>query len=171
VYLDCDILIQTDVAKLFSTELGSSCLAAVIDPNYEIRDEKTFTTYFYETLKLTSLTNYVNSGILIFNIEAIEQRHLDKILELAKTNCGPFPDQDVLNAVFEDQIHFLNPLWNVFWGLDFERYKMRGLTDVQIDYLLAHAFIIHYAGEKPVQRPNHPLGQQWINIAAKHSML
>ena len=168
IYLDCDVLLQSDIASLLAVELGECSLAGVIDPNCEIQDDVQLREHLCGDLGLRDISNYINSGVLLFNIEVLLVKDMPQtFFDIASKSKGFFGDQDVLNVACEDSILFLDSRWNVFWGLTFERHKMRNHTDDMIDQLLHEAFLVHYAGEKPVQRPNAPLGAEWWASARK----
>jgi lipopolysaccharide biosynthesis glycosyltransferase len=168
IYLDCDTLIKTDIAKLLDVEIGNYCCAAALDPNCDIADDLNIAKHLCEDLGFKDMSKYVNSGVVLFNINQISQNDIcTKVIDIAHKSKGYFGDQDVLNVAYDGRTFVLEQLWNVFWGLIFEREKMRNLSDSEIEYLLDNANIVHFAGKKPVQIPNEPYAAEWWMYARK----
>ncbi|WP_320170470.1 glycosyltransferase family 8 protein [Maridesulfovibrio sp.] len=168
IYLDCDTLVQTDISNLLRIDIRNHCCAAALDPNCDIAADLNVAKHLCDDLGFKDMSNYVNSGIVVFNIQKINEANIyDKVVDIAHKNKGYFGDQDVLNAAYDGKIFVLDQLWNVFWGLIFEREKMRNLSDSEIEHLLDNAYIIHFAGQKPTQKPNEPYAAKWWMYARR----
>jgi lipopolysaccharide biosynthesis glycosyltransferase len=166
VYLDCDVLLQSDIATLFTVEMGDNSLAGVIDPNCDLREDEELKSHLCGDFGFKDMNRYINTGVLLFNIEMMREKDMvHQCFSVASRNKGFYGDQDVLNVVCDDSVLHLDPRWNVFWGLTFERHKMRDYSDEKIKWLLEEPFIVHYAGEKPSDRPNAPWGAEWWALA------
>lgn len=48
---------------------------------------------------------------------------------------------------------------------------MRDYSDEKIKWLLEDPFVVHYAGEKPSDRPNAPWGGRMVGCCAKDAIL
>ena len=118
LYLDCDIIINGSIKELYNVDLTGLMFAAADDfhevlnypPDYwvcEIIDQ-----YLPKTHK------YVNSGVLLMNIERLRQiitteEIISMIEELG--NVIVFHDQDFINFLFYKHIHHVDyRLYNYF---------------------------------------------------------
>lgn len=156
LYLDSDMIFNADVAELAETDLKGNLLGAVNDfgvlPEYQQKNDH-FYKYIEQNLKMKSYLNYFNSGMLVMDIQKLKkmditQKCLQKMKELPDLK---FPDQDLLNVMFEGQVKFLDKNWN---------FQSGGLinTPEQIPEDLCPQ-IVHYTSEfKPWNTPEIPFG-------------
>lgn len=112
IYIDCDTVLNTDIAELYLTELGENIIGAVSDESIPAVPE--FCVYVKNYLGI-EVDDYINSGVLVMNLDAfrkekIEQKFL-KILE-SKNPDTVAPDQDYLNVLCKGKIHYLPNVWN-----------------------------------------------------------
>lgn len=181
LYLDCDIIVTTDIAELYYTDIGHYPIAAVIDTtiSYSLISKGlnegywiSFEKYMRDTLDFTNQTTYFNSGVMIIDIEKFNETSLDYLIDLAKRNNQFFHDQNVLNAAFEGDYFQLSPAWNFQWNIKFHSSNYK---DVLPPELLAYyedptvcAKIIHYTShEKPWKNPYHTFADVWWKYARK----
>lgn len=105
IYLDCDMIIKEDIAKLWEIDITSHFLAAVEDPwDARISD-----------LSIPPHLGYFNSGVMLINLRKWRAAHTSKkILQFIKNNPSKIllPDQDALNAVLYDKWLKLGIEWN-----------------------------------------------------------
>ena len=112
IYLDSDIIVPGDLADLWEEPLGSKLIGACAD--YSVGHIAPFVRYIDEYVGV-SHRNYVNSGVLLMNLKGLREADL----------CGKFlhwlqhydletvaPDQDYLNVLCKDRIHYLDPEWD-----------------------------------------------------------
>jgi len=105
LYLDSDMIIRTDLADLFATNLDNMLLAAVAEPKAG------------ELIKQrgSNLTEYYNSGLLLFNTRLWRQENLtQKCLDFIKSYPEKIKlaDQDALNYLGQGRIVRLNQNFN-----------------------------------------------------------
>ena len=113
VYLDSDIVLNEDVARLHFTPLGDNLLGAVTDESVMAMD--TFCEYVKRHVKMKRAEDYFNSGVLVMNLEKMrEERIKDQFINLlCKYNFKTVaPDQDYLNFLCRGKIHYLERGWN-----------------------------------------------------------
>lgn len=104
LYLDCDMVILSDLTKLYDWRLDGSFLLGVKDI-----DE------IYHRKKLNT-SKYVNGGVLLFNNKAIQtENYLQQIVNWIKNNANKITchDQDILNGAFNNKISYVPEVWNV----------------------------------------------------------
>ena len=181
LYLDCDLIVTTDIAKLFHTDIGNYPIGAVLDTtisNSLIADGldegtwKSFRRYMRDTLDFTNQVTYFNSGVMVIDIEKFNEIGLDYLLDLARHNNKFFHDQNVFNAAFEGNYFQLGQTWNFQWNVKFHssNYKEVLPPDILAFYEdpNIHANIIHYTShEKPWKNPYHSFANLWWEYARK----
>lgn len=149
IYLDCDIIVQSDITKLSDIDLGQNLVGAIKDCG----DKKLY-NYIKKELPLINPENYFNSGVMIFDINLCKQNNfIKKCLDLlAIHNKLKYPDQDILNLALKDKVYFLPFVWNYRWG-DFIASEY--VVPLKTDYP-----IIHYtSGLKPWLTTQIPLSE------------
>lgn len=159
LYLDVDIILKTDVAKLYDTDIGDAKIGAVpdwimtrtltgpiptIDP-----DVPDLSAYHRERLEMSDeqIARYFNAGVLLFNFKAMGDlnavgRHL---LHEAQNGRYLFRDQDILNKAFKDDLYVLDGRWNVFNSVDAAYSKVPTTNHAKAMEARRDPWIIHYA--------------------------
>ena len=112
VYLDSDIVVLDDIAKLYQTDLKSKMLAAVSDDVIASRPE------FIDYAELgcgIKHKKYFNSGVMLMNLKLMREADVEgRFSHLLNTYhfntvC---PDQDYLNVICKDKVFYLDKGWN-----------------------------------------------------------
>ena len=120
LYLDCDLVVEGDLQELYNQEFENKKLIAINDttPNlYRLGMDKEREEYERNVLKLNDTTKYFNSGVLLFNIEAIEpNEYLNLLKEGFELDFLMFADQAVLNMIFKDEVKLVSSEWNYCCG-------------------------------------------------------
>lgn len=112
IYLDCDIVLMDDIAKLYDTDIGESILGAV--PDEAVIATPQFVSYVDSVVGVKA-EKYINSGVLLINCERFREEKIEeKIISLIeKYNFKTVaPDQDYLNFLCKDKIYYLDSGWN-----------------------------------------------------------
>ncbi len=112
LYLDCDITIIRDIADLYNVNLGNNLIGGCIDE--VVANSEIFSNYMANGVGVIQ-QKYFNSGIIVMNLEGFRKENLeDKFLYLL--NNYPFsavcPDQDYLNILCKDKVHYLAQGWD-----------------------------------------------------------
>ena len=112
IYLDCDLVLMTDIAKLYNEELGDNLVAAVFEQNTD-RDER-FTNYVKDIIGIPPRT-YFNSGVMLMNLKEfrnfkVQERFLN-MLTTYNFDCLA-PDQEYLNTICHGRVKYLPTGWN-----------------------------------------------------------
>lgn len=105
LYLDCDLVVCSDIEALWATDMEGSILAAVPDA---FSDN-------HVTLGFEENEPYFNSGVLLIDTEKWKAANLTPVLVnyiLENAHKLRYLDQDVLNAVLRGAIHPLPLRWN-----------------------------------------------------------
>ena len=112
IYLDADLVVPGDISRLYGEPLGNKLLGAVAD--YSIQKIAPFMRYIDEYVGVDH-HNYVNSGVLLLNCKRLREvnlagRFLDWVDRYGLETVAP--DQDYLNTLCWEGIHYLDPDWN-----------------------------------------------------------
>lgn len=112
IYLDADLVVPGDISQLWEERMGNKLVGAVAD--YSIQKIAPFMRYIDRYVGVDH-RNYVNSGVLLLNCKRLREEDLcGRFLHWARTYAlqTVAPDQDYLNALCWEGIHYLDPNWN-----------------------------------------------------------
>ena len=181
LYLDCDLIIKSDISYLFSIDIRNYALAAVSDLIEEPRsDEHRF------QFPLSYNEFYFNSGVMLINLHYWRNNNSEsQLIEFSERERTVFfHDQDALNYVFKSKWLMLPPDTCYFNGCLYEQINFKRKRDY-INYN-KNPKIIHFASnEKPWHNipyyPNRSVfmeyfkktkwGNNVININKKNSIM
>ncbi len=175
VYLDCDTLIQSDVAELYDTELENNYLAAVKDfntiVNFKHNDKVKY--YYEQVLKYGNMDNYFNSGMLVMNLTELRNVNLiEKTLELLETHKELlYPDQDLLNIICKNNVKIIHSGWNFVFSVNSALIYDNYFIPLAVEWSkgLESQKIIHYLSNlKPWLYPELGYSDIWW-LAAKRT--
>lgn len=112
IYIDSDVIMTEDIAKLFDTDIGDNLIGACND--LSIADIPPLVAYTENAVGVKK-QEYINSGVLLINLK--EMRRLDlegHFLKLLNTYHfdSIAPDQDYLNAMCNGKIYYLDEAWD-----------------------------------------------------------
>lgn len=148
IYLDSDVVVEGDLAELWDKDLKDQSLLAVQDPIHEyITAGEYFKSLNLEGRGITPDHKYLNSGVLVINLEKWRQHHTaDQVLEFIGQHPElPFPDQDAINVVLAGQWGDLNPRWNQIHAVHtYESYRDSPYDESLYQDLIHQPLIIHY---------------------------
>ena len=111
LYLDCDIVVRGDISKLYNTKINNNLLGAISDQFVcyytKVHD------YIKNGLGFDKITNYFNAGILVMNLKQLRNFNFEtKFAELLQKYKFIVQDQDYLNIICKDKIHYIDESWN-----------------------------------------------------------
>lgn len=139
LFIDVDAIVVNSLSELFTLDLKSYPLGAVIEPDGEIRPE----------LGVYEKYNYFNGGVLLFNIGAWKRQNiLNKCIQFIRDYPERirWVDQDVLNAVLVNNIYRLDHKYN-----HRSPFVPKDLRRKDIPSFIKDKVIFHYTG--PVDKP------------------
>ena len=158
VFLDADTIIKFDISELFNMDIGTNQLAAVQDIP-RMQDNDFHSQFIKEKLEI-KCCQYFNAGVLVFNLQYINNRtFLAQSMEALKKLENPFfQDQDVFNYIFKNNVYYLDNSYNTSWNcVHFWTNCRENLPkEIYAKYHLSlmNPKIIHYAGAyKPWKQP------------------
>lgn len=116
VYIDSDLVIEGDILDLFNIDVAEHYVCGVRDLGVS-GDSRSDTDEMIEMRKILgipSLKNYINGGVLLLNLKAINEKGKGKELEeTGYRNDFPYNDQDVINKVLFGGIKTLPLRYNL----------------------------------------------------------
>ena len=113
LYLDSDLVLQEDVARLYDLDLGDDLVGAV--PDAVVGTVEEFRLYVQNRLQISQPEHYFNAGVLLMNLEAMRRWDFEeRFLELlGKVTFRVGQDQDYLNVLCRDRVRYVGREWNV----------------------------------------------------------
>jgi lipopolysaccharide biosynthesis glycosyltransferase len=132
IYLDSDLIVEGDILELWRININNYYLAGIDTSCFE------HTLFFKNRIGLNKDDLYINSGVLLMNLESMRK---DNIVDLMIKNAGKlgdkilFPDQDIINFSLQRKIKTLDTRFN--WNHEFhEKYPQQ----------TSKAVISHFSG-------------------------
>ncbi len=112
LYLDCDIIVNGDIAKLYDTDLRNNLVGAV--PDSAVQNTEVFKEYVGKALGIKS-AKYFNAGVLLMNLKEMRKFNFEeKFIDLlSKYTFNVAQDQDYLNVLTKNRVRYINYSWNV----------------------------------------------------------
>ncbi len=112
IYLDCDVILLNDIAKLYDTDVSGYLLAAAYEQNTD--RSPLFTNYVEDIIGIPYYT-YFNSGVMVMNLKEfrefrVQERFLGMLTEY-NFDCLA-PDQEYLNVICHGRVKYLPTGWN-----------------------------------------------------------
>jgi lipopolysaccharide biosynthesis glycosyltransferase len=157
LYIDTDLVVNTDLNRLWETPLGDHFALAVREmglPTVSLGLPQT-----YQKLGLDPETPYFNAGIMVMNLRRWRQEQIvPRVLTYTRENESSIlcADQDGINAVIAGRWGEVDPRWNVqvgsimnFRALAETPYKRQ--VEPLLPELLKDPYVLHFIGRKPWQ--------------------
>lgn len=167
LYIDCDVVITTDIDELFSTDIDGKILGAAVEDFVVATDE--FREWTRVALKIVP-EEYFNAGILVMNLKKMRDENLmGQFMALNKVKKYPVAqDQDYLNVICHGDVHYLHEHWNrsphfttpsdepklVHYKLNYKPWHYYGVKFE--DYFWKYAAQTEYFEELLAERENYP---------------
>lgn len=157
IYLDSDIVINSDVAQLYDFELGENILGAA---KGFVEDTEFMQKHLTKTLGI-DVNNFFNAGVLIINCNKYKAEEIKaKCFKLLSERTDLiFMDQCALNITCEGKVSWIPKEWNFEWSVLDEN----DISEADIGEVPA---VIHYAGTwKPWDYPHRFMAEYFWKYA------
>ena len=106
LYLDCDVIVTSNISKLWETDIeGYACGVIEDQRSDDIRIQNRLELY----------KDYFNSGVMLINLDYWRKNNTaQELIDFIAQNPDKcvYPDQDALNYVLHDKVHFLEYKYN-----------------------------------------------------------
>ena len=119
VFLDADVMLLQDIAKLYQQNLNDCVIGGVKDAlmtAYKDAPWEERRRYVLDNNKMSDVSGYINSGVLLLNLD--KMRKTPYLMEsFIREACFQHPkrihhDQDVINFVLQKKIMYLPATYN-----------------------------------------------------------
>ncbi len=182
LYLDVDIIVKKDLYNMFKTDITDYYVAGVKGYNsdyFKRLAQRNGCESYAEMLGIRSLDQYVNSGVLLMNLDKMRNDNIvdsfNKLLKEKQLFCH---DQDAINIVCYDKILHLNLKNNCMqhyfkWSNMNKRYIICNIvknlyTQGEWENAFKDPIIVHYSSDKkPWIRKDIPNADLWWTYAEK----
>ncbi len=162
IYLDSDIIVNSDITELYNTDVNGYLFAAARDTHAVGRLQEGETNeqfdYFYNKIGVKDKKSYYQCGVTLYNIEEFNKTFEHGYLLNEAANCTyKWLDQDLMNVVARGRIKTLDNKWNVMVFNNRPRvdeYFLKG--DIHREYFQArkNPCAVHFIGRSmPCYRP------------------
>lgn len=161
LFLDGDLIVNTDLRNLFCQKIGDAYLAGVRDSEYLFNPDNAIR--HYKEYGFSDFRHYVNAGVMIFNLKKIREDRIESRFLKCMENWYPYMDQDILNKACAGRIRLLAQKYNYFNRCrNISRKPEIGKTDTEEkDWE-----ILHFAGAyKPWESLRIRYAQAWWEYA------
>ena len=112
LYIDCDVIVLGDVSVLYPTDIKENYIAAIKDCGVQYFYEKN--REYAETIGISDMRDYFNSGVLLMNMSAIRKDKLIKDFMACTEHVYLYADQDILNRCCQNRVQYLPLKYNLF---------------------------------------------------------
>ena len=163
IYIDGDVIVKKDLKALFSIELGDKYAAVV-------KDMKPMVHYkIPQTVKLgVNHSAYFNTGVMLLNLKKMRLDRMDeRLLNYRANGINNFMDQDAFNAVFEENVIYLDFTYNMIYS-DYEFFKFLdlksyyGFSAKSSEKLIEDTVVLHLSSkEKPWLYYDMQFSEEW----------
>lgn len=142
LYLDCDMIVQSNLQELWSIDIGNFAFAAVEDAFVQVLEGP-------KRLGYNLNDSYYNSGVLLYNLTYLSEIHF---LQQVKSYCETsfihikYYDQDIINAICHGKIRRISVKWNVMESFMFREPWINQNYKKELEKALQSPCIIHYTG-------------------------
>lgn len=165
LYLDSDMVTESDAAELYDINIGECMIGAAkdIDIAGQVKANPKMREYVENQIGLKNPFDYFQAGVLILNLKAFRAAiTADELLKIASEKEWKCHDQDVLNHVCRGRVHYIPQIWNVVMNWqeqDRSREKIlkKAPADLYFEWLEARKrpLVVHFAGyQKPWNVPS-----------------
>lgn len=149
LYLDADLLIINSIRPLYDLSMENHLYAAAS----HVEDSNIMDVVNKVRLGNRDLKSYVNSGVLLMNLELIRQEvSRSKMMDYISQR-GPLlflPDQDVLNSLYSHRIQLVK---DELYNLDVRYvpyYTLKSGGTINLDWIMKETVVLHFCGrDKP----------------------
>ena len=158
IFVDSDMVVRTDISKLYEIDIMDDVLAAVEDFNWKNISNRLWNHEEY----------YFNAGLLLIDAQKLRSiNYLSIIKKQIYLNKDKYTicDQDVINDSFRGKIYRLSISWNFYHGVFFERFKCYTPDNMEEFKTINNSpNIVHYVGpEKPwLPSVHHPFKKDYF---------
>lgn len=170
IYIDSDVIVESDISEYYSTDLGQNYLAGVLATSYVTArngNEK-----YCKDNDIPKIDQYINAGVIIMNLGQIRADLLESEFLSRVPKGYRSQDQDILNGVCYGKILHLPYKYNCQiskYECDYDN-LLKVFSLAEINEAHNCPAIIHYASNiKPWNSFGCVLADRWYKYSKKLS--
>lgn len=112
LYLDSDIVVLDDIANLYNIDLKDNLVGAI--PDEAVSKVPEFINYVVNRIQVNSEHHYFNAGVLLMNLKKLREIDFEEVFInlIEKVTFNVAQDQDYLNTICKDRVHYIDKVWN-----------------------------------------------------------
>lgn len=165
IYLDCDLIVNADLSKLWEADFNDAYILAVQD--MWVPYVSSVKGVPYQKLEISAGSKYFNSGVMVINLQKWRADGITtKAIEYLKTYQHDIRahDQDVLNGLFANRWGELDPSWNLTPAIIdlFSSWKESPFSEAVYHQLIENPSIIHFATNRKPWNSRHALFKNYF---------
>lgn len=174
LYLDSDMVVNTDIAQLFQENIDEYFLAAIRDYDemgHVRRKDDDWDEYLKNYVGIKDLYSPFQGGVLLINLYKFRQENISDILiKKATSKSYRIADQDVLNLCCENKVHYVDPAWDIMVDNNNKKEEIFSYSPIRFykEYLEAvkNPKIVHFCGwPKPWFEPESDMAEYFWKYA------
>ena len=162
LYLDTDVIVQSDLCSIFDIDISDKYAAVV-------KDMQAIITTDYA--QRTGCPNYFNAGMMLLNLKKLNEDGCnEKMMQVNRTYQDMCVDQDTQNRVIGHNCLYLPPKYNFMLNNFMHTEKVfRDFYQIGEDEKVRpeKSEIIHYTWLKPWMYKHLPLAKNWMKYYKK----
>jgi len=143
LFLDCDLIVQTEITSLWNIELGEHLFAAVTNVVEENKGHRA------AELGLPGPGDYFNAGIGLWNLAAMRNiQFWDEVTCFAKAHSERllWLEQDAINSLYWQKRLPIHPRWNFQNGMFYKIWGIQFIDEEELKEATGNPAIIHFEG-------------------------
>lgn len=165
IYLDCDLVVNADLSKLWEADFNDAYILAVQD--MWVPYVSSIKGVPYQKLGISAGSKYFNSGVMVIDLQKWRADDMTtKAIEYLKTYQHDIRahDQDVLNGLFADRWGELDPSWNLTPAIIdlFSSWQESPFSEAEYHQLIDCPSIIHFATNRKPWNSRHALFKNYF---------
>jgi lipopolysaccharide biosynthesis glycosyltransferase len=167
IYLDCDLVVNCDLGKLWDIDLKENAILAAQDQG-ALYISSPAGLLNYQELGISPDAKYFNAGVLVMNLEKWRTDNIvAQAIECArnKQEFIRWHDQDVLNMILAGKWGELDPRWNQMpQAFTYSSWSNSPFSENVYNNLVSAPYIVHFSSaSKPWNsRKPHPFHHLFI---------
>jgi lipopolysaccharide biosynthesis glycosyltransferase len=174
IWLDCDLIVVGDLARLWDLDLSHHHVLAAQDSVVPLVSSPCGVTDFAK-FGLAPDTKYFNAGVMVVDLALWRKNNVaERVLEHIRRHREEvfFMDQDGLNVILAGKWGALDPRWNYNASLRYRTGRIRGSAGSAAEGSDAtDPWIIHFAGSLkpwlfPTTHPDRVLFYRYLDMTA-----
>lgn len=170
IYLDSDLILETDIAGLWNHAIDDAIIWAAIDVFVQTLSHSTGVVNYHE-LGGQADSPYFNTGVMLINLdlwrgEKISEKAMDYLVK--NKDAFTLHEQEALNAALIGKWKELDPRWNqqgsIYWPQVLPDSEFTEILMEMHNELMNEPFIVHYLSKsKPWDyKCMHPLTHHFL---------